>query len=292
MGFTDFLFQGSPPPATASSVESQPNLPDWYQEYLRGLIARSSAIAGEPYQPYGGNRLAAPTADQTKAYDAVRSNVGAWKPQLNQAGALTKASSTWDPNQRQDFMSPYIGGVLDEIARRGQRNLTESLLPNVNTTFTGAGQFGSTRHGDFTQRALRDTQESILGQQATSLQAGYEQAGKEYADWAQRGLVGADQMAQLAKQRQDMAGVDATALEAVGLTLQQQNQSGLDIAYQNFLQQRDYPKTQAGFMSDIIRGMQIPQGTYQYSVTPRGGPGPSPLTQIAGLYDAYKGITS
>ena len=76
----------------------------------------------------------------------------------------------------QDYMNPYTQNVTDQIARLGARNLSENLLPNVSDAFIKAGQFGGTRMGEFGSRALRDTQESILGQQSQALQQGYGQA--------------------------------------------------------------------------------------------------------------------
>jgi hypothetical protein len=76
----------------------------------------------------------------------------------------------------QNYMNPYTQNVTDQIAKLGARNLSENLLPSVSDAFIKAGQFGGTRMGEFGSRALRDTQESILGQQSQALQQGYGQA--------------------------------------------------------------------------------------------------------------------
>jgi uncharacterized protein YjbJ (UPF0337 family) len=73
-------------------------------------------------------------------------------------------------------MSPYQQGVLDVIAQQGARNLSENLLPQVSDAFTRAGQFGSGRMGEFGSRAVRDTQQAILQQQAQAAQQGYTQS--------------------------------------------------------------------------------------------------------------------
>jgi hypothetical protein len=60
----------------------------------------------------------------------------------------------------------------------------------------------------------------------------------------------------------------------------QMDQQALDIGYSNFLQERDYPKQQLGFYSDILRG--VPTGeTREY----RGPPvqQPSLFSQAMGL---------
>lgn len=91
-----------------------------------------------------------------------------------------------------DYMSPYTAGVVDEVARRGARNLTENLLPGVNRTFTSEGQFGSDKHHEFTNRAVRDANESILGEQRLALESGYKTAGDLFGQDQNRLLTGAN----------------------------------------------------------------------------------------------------
>ena len=126
---------------------------------------------------------AQPSLDAAQGYTAY----GAGMPFVQQAG------QTW-PQGFQDYMSPYTDAVTSRIAQLGGRNLAENLLPAVNDTFTGAGQFGSRRHGDFTNRVVRDANESIMGQQAQALEQGYGQAAQ---------IFGQDQSR--------MAGLGATA---------------------------------------------------------------------------------
>ena len=89
-----------------------------------------------------------------------------------------------------NYMSPYQTGVMDVIAKQGARNLSENLLPNVSDAFIKAGQFGGTRMGEFGNRALRDTQESVLNQQAQLANQGYGQAlSAAQADLARQGQL-------------------------------------------------------------------------------------------------------
>jgi len=106
----------------------------------------------------------------------------------------------------QDYMNPYTSGVTDRIAQLGARNLGENLLPQVSDQFIRAGQFGGSRMGEFGARALRDTQESVLGQQAQALQQGYGQAlGASQADLARQ--------AQLAGTAGGIAGADLSRVQ-------------------------------------------------------------------------------
>ena len=95
---------------------------------------------------------------------------------LTAADPFLKAAGQTSASQVGQYMSPYQQGVLDVIAKQGARNLSENLLPQVSDSFIKAGQFGSSRMGEFGSRALRDTQEAILNQQAQAAQQGYGQS--------------------------------------------------------------------------------------------------------------------
>lgn len=118
--------------------------------------------------------------------------MGAAQPYMTQAGQTTaqslaeraltaadpylRASAQTAASQVGGYMSPYQQNVLDVIAKQGARNLQETLLPSVSDAFIRAGQFGSSRMGEFGARALRDTQEAILNAQSQAAQQGYGQA--------------------------------------------------------------------------------------------------------------------
>lgn len=140
---------------------------------------------------------------------------GAAQPYMAQAGQTATAGIG-------GYMSPYQQNVLDVIAKQGARNLTENILPGVSDAFIRAGQFGSSRMGDIGSRAIRDTQEAILSQQAQAAQQGYTQAlGASQADLARQ--------AQLAGTAGQLTGQQMQQLAALG-----QAQTGAGQAQQQF----------------------------------------------------------
>jgi len=125
-----------------------------------------------------------------------------------------------------DYMSPYQTGVMDVLAKQGTRNLTENLLPGVSDAFIKAGQFGSGRMGEFGSRALRDTQEAVLNQQAQLANQGYGQAlSASQADLARQaqlaGTVGSISGADLSRVLQGGAQYGQLGQTAGQLTAQQ-----------------------------------------------------------------------
>lgn len=284
MSVLDFLFEGSPPPNVNSATVSSTNMPDWYQEYTRGLLGRSNAIAAADYQPFTGQRLAEFSDPTQQSFDMTQQASGIQNPAFSTAqNVMGNVAGGFDAGQFQNYLNPYTSGVNDVIAQLGTRNLTENLLPGVNDTFVGAGQFGGSRNAEFTNRALRDTNQSILNQQAQNMNQGFQQSMQNYLSGQQQGLAAGQGLTNLGTQQQASALRDAAAMNAIGQQQEGKAQQNLDIGYQNFLEQRNWPQQMAQFMNQQIRGFNPPTTTTQGTsgATPGVTYQPSPLAQIA-----------
>ena len=189
----------------AGNIDTATGLQTAQNQYLNPNLATSALAAGQSL--YG----------QAAGMDAL----GAASPYLNQSGSATaqslseRATAAADPYMKAaaqssaqnvgQYMNPYNQNVTDQIAKLGARNLSENLLPAVSDQFVRAGQFGGNRMGEFGSRALRDTQESVLNQQAQALQSGYGQAlGASQADLARQ--------AQLAGTAGSISGADLSRI--------------------------------------------------------------------------------
>lgn len=87
------------------------------------------------------------------------------------------------------------------------------------------------------------------------------------------------------QQQQDLARLQAQATAAAQpRTLQQQQ---LDLAYQDFLRQRDYPIEQLGYFSNMLRGLPVTPTSTQTTY----GQAPSMLSQLAGAGLGAAGIS-
>jgi len=146
---------------------------------------------------------------------------------------LQSAAQTSAQNVGQ-YMSPYREGVMDVIAKQGARNLSEKILPGVSDAFIRAGQFGSGRMGEFGSRAVRDTQEAVLNQQAQLANQGYGQAlSASQADLARQaqlaGTVGSISGADLSRVLQGGAQYGSLGQTYAGIG-QAQQQLGIGAA--------------------------------------------------------------
>jgi len=285
MADNSYLFGSSTPASVTGTItDTSSALPAWLQEYTRGLASQATAVAGQEYQPY-----VAPTNVGTYGEDSGRvagftdAQLQAQQNTLNNQGnyqtALTNASQTL-PQAIGSYMSPYTDSVVNRIAQLGNQNFTENLLPQVNSTFAGSGQFGSTRNADFTNKAMRNNQETILGQQANALESGYQNASTN-------ALADLTRQANVATQTQQLGAQDAAYLDTLGQTQQNQIQRNMDVANQDYTNQVNYPKEQLSFASDIIRGTPTSSTSYQATTNP--GSSATTLSPLAAAAQGFLG---
>lgn len=286
------IFEGTPQTAT-SYTTSTTETPKWMQDAIYTQVQIASNLAAQPYQAYSGNLVADLNPLQKQAYEQVGQNVGKWEQPYQQATSGTQGLTTATAPQNIDaYMNPYTQNVTDRIAQLGARNLSENLLPGVSDAFIKAGSFGGTRMGEFGNRALRDTQESILGQQGQALQQGYTQAlGVSQAD-LNRQQSALQQLATMTQQGQQMRTADTAALEAAGSAQQQLAQREADAAYQQYQNAQLYPRQMADWLSTQVRGMApiTPTTTTNAGSTTGASYSASPLSQLASAGAAGMGI--
>ncbi len=108
-------------------------------------------------------------------------------------------TAQYDPSKMQQHLNPYLSGVNAEIARLGNENF-QGMLGQINSNFTGAGQFGSARSMEMANKAATQGQREISGAQANAMNQAYNQAAQSYQNWGQMGIGAAQQAANAAIQ--------------------------------------------------------------------------------------------
>ena len=266
---------------------SQVILPEWYTNYAQNLLGRAMAASEEPYKPYGMARIAGFQPEQEQAFSVFKQNMGSYQPYINAAAqGLTQGTQSFTaPGVAQQYMNPYIQNVVSGIGSAAARNLAENILPQINRTFVGGGTFGGSRSQDFVNRAVRDTQAAALAEQNKAMQAGYDTAANLYSTEQNRRITAAPYMAAIGEQLQTQQQKDAAGLEMIGAQRQNLAQQSADLAYQDFVAQREYPFTQLQKVASIGG---TPSGTG--STTVERAPGPSGLSQAAGVLGGAAGI--
>lgn len=287
MGVLDFLFEGSAPTPGTSTQATTSYLPDWYNEYTKNMLGRAQAVAEIPYSTFPGPRVAGFTPTEKTGFEMTRQAAGAYNPFLGGAQMALGAASTTFPQMAKTYMSPYTEGVVNRIADVGLRQLQEKFLPAIGQEFIQAGQFGpgpaSSRMGEFGARALRDVQESILGQQAQALESGYKTAADIYGQDVRNLADLASRYGAMGETAQGLGLRGAQAYGATGAAEREMQQRNLDLAYQDFLRQQQYPQEQTRFLSQMLGGVRLPEVTIQERTdVPAQAAGPSGFEQAIG----------
>lgn len=267
MDFASAGMKGFADKATADQLRTE------QARYLRQDLVNKNLDAGQGYFGQAGAMNIPAAAQPLLAKAETTTAQSLAERALNAASPYLQAAGQTAASQVGQYMSPYQQGVLDVIAKQGARNLSENLLPQVSDAFIKAGQFGSSRMGEFGSRALRDTQEAILNQQAQAAQQGYGQSMQAaQADLARQaqlaGTVGSISGADLSRILQGGAQYGNLGQTQGQLTAQQmqnlmnlgQMQTGAGQAQQQFglgaAQQ-----AQAAQAQDYARQMQALQNT-------------------------------
>lgn len=120
---------------------------------FNAAMSQDSVGAASPYLQQGANTQI----------------LGAAQPYLNNA-----ANPTY--NQMNEYMSPYIGSVVNAIGQLGENNILQNVAPQTTAGVVGAGQFGSQRGAQALGQTLNNAAQGITAQQAGALQTGYAQA--------------------------------------------------------------------------------------------------------------------
>lgn len=268
--------------APATTTVQQNTVPEFLETaYLEG-IDRARSVSNADYVPYTGQRYAGFSPEQEQAFQMTQQGIGQFMPVYNAGVAATAAGATpFNASALDQYMNPYQGAVVDEIARLGTQNFEQNIMPQINSQFTGGGMFGSSRQATALGKAAQAVQRDITGEQSRALQSGYQGAMQNYQTDLQRQLQAGAQLGNQAAQGQSIYGADVNALSGVGAARQNQEQNLLDIAYNQFLEQQQYPQVQAQWYNNIVRG--IPQAGLATQQTQNYGGAGNPISQALGL---------
>jgi hypothetical protein len=296
-----------------TTTTSQASLPDYISPYVNRFLPRAETVSTMPYQTYGGQRLAEFSQDTQDAFGKAREAAGMDPTGIMGAQQTAQGLSgyqagnigtgDWTTANQQGYMNPYIQNVLDVQKQRSQQKFLEDQQMR-NAGAVQAGAFGGNRRFVQDSLAQRDLNQQLQEQEATGLQSAYDRAMQQYSTDAGRQLqaqmaqeqarqgaaginlqgaqFGADLDSNLLKYRLDQAG----ALSDVGAKEQQREQAGLDLAYQDFQRQQNYPYEQLSKYMSLLYGNPIQSNVTQTEVTPA----PDFLSQLIGVGTAGAGI--
>jgi hypothetical protein len=300
------IYGGGSSAPSETKQTSVTELPEWARPYAKDILSKGSAltdISQNPYQTYGGARQAGFSPLQTQAMTGAQNMQ---TPEQGQAGTALSAISGLGglnvagqanaqgfQNQVGGYMNPYLQYSLAPQLAEANRQYDISGTRQQSAA-TQAGAFGGSREAIMAAENERNRNmglQNIVGQ---GYNTAFNQAQNQYNQNLGTQLQGfgmanaaAGQLGQLGGQ-QFQQGLDINKLQSgYGAMQQAQQQQGLDTAYQDFQNQKNYPYRQLGYMSDLLRG--TPTGSS--GVTNMYAPPANVAGQIAGLGIGAMGLS-
>lgn len=232
---------------------SSSTLSEWAGPYVTDMLGKAQAIAAQPYQTYQGPLTAGESSLQQKYFQGL-GNL-AFPQQLGQsftsgaaptlptmtatgtaAGAPGAAPQPSGPASQ--YMNPYLNAVLAPQLSELQRQAQIAQM-NQASKLTGAGAYGGSR------QAIMDAelQRNLLQEANKTIGAGYASAY--------------DKALQQYNLEQGQAKDLASMIAGAGKEQRAIEQEGITADLNEFLTQRDYPKTQVQFLQSMLQGLPI-----------------------------------
>jgi hypothetical protein len=230
------------------------------------MLGKAEALSEQPYQVYGGPQTAAESGLQSKVFQGLGnlsfpsqlgqtfSSTGAYQPPPMGANPFAPApigmgagapmgtpavgQPTAPTGIAAQYMNPYLQNVLtpqmDELRRQSQMNLQPSMAK-----LTQAGGYGGGRQAIMESEANRN----LLQEQNKTIGQGYANAFDKAMGQFNVEQGQAKTLAELMSEQ----GGQQRGIE----------QQGISADYNEFLAQRDYPKTMLQFQQSMLQGLPI-----------------------------------
>ena len=287
-----------PPPAAQAATSTTSEFPDELKPYIEDILERAKTRAESRdeagFQVFPGPRLADFTPEQQAAQQGITGLVNAGlssDPTLASAktymapafGATLASQQSFTPAAAQQFMSPYMQSVVDIQKREAERK-GSTQRQDIATQGAASGGFGGSRQAILESEQMRNEAQLLSDIQKTGSQSAFEQAAGQFERERARNLSGGQQFAGLAELAPRLATAELGALSGVGAQKQQQDQRATDIAYQQFLEEEQYPERVLQEYSSIIRGFPLTPNVF--GASQQSTPPPNLATQVAGLVGA------
>ena len=298
------------PTATGANSTSSSSYDTYLQGLLYDTLGAAKSEANAPYTAYTGQRVAGFTPDELQSFQQTRNLQGSQQGLYDQAGtalnqgmqglqALGNMPSTFGTDQLNQYMNPYIQGVVNTTTDQAMRT-NQQELNRLRGSAGLAGAFGGSRQAIAEQELFGNTQRNLNSTVADLYSSGYGQAVDQFnkdrqfgIDRLQPNLQYAQGLSGLGDANQAYKLKDTEALYNSGNIQRNLAQTGLDTAYQDFTNQRDYNKGQIGFLSNLVNGADMSKyQTGQTTTQANTYPQQSTLNSILGGLSTGLGFLS
>ena len=314
MGIFDQTYDTLP---TADQTVAGTQIPSWMSEAGRTLAEQALALAGSPYPAYTGARRPSYdgdtlTADERAGMEMLRANAGdtsyldAAYDAAQDMGSEMFAGQDYNTlvgepmtiEQMQPFLDMYqrsVDPAIAEIQKQIERN---QIANRANAARSGA--FGGSRLGIQEGQTYGEGMDAMAQTRAQAAREGLEfgaaQSERDRQARFQANTAGlnAYEAREAARQRraqelqsyvplaQDLTESQARNLIGIGEARRNVDREGYDLAFADYLDQRNYPYEQLNYATGILEGVPYNAQNYSYQTGLQNVATPSVFGQIVG----------
>ena len=220
-------------------------IPDWQQGMVQSNENIAQSLASQPYQQYQGQVLAPLTDLQNQGIATTTAGATAGQPYLQQAGALANqaGNNQWNAQTAQQYMSPYAMAALQPQIQQLQNQM--GMQANaINGRATQAGAYGDAQYGNQQNLNNFNSNLSLNNLMQQGMNSAYTSGQNAFNTQNQNLLGSANALGNVANAAQNQGITGGQAMFNAGTQQQQFNQQQLSAAYQNFVNQQNYPYQQ------------------------------------------------
>jgi hypothetical protein len=268
-------------------TDTTQRLPEEVRPYYKELMGRASRATKRPFTPYGGQRQAGYTPAELKFQSGVRSlynrgerpELGRASQQLGLASQYAGDVPMWGSTAYDQYSSPFFEDVIDVEKRRisedWDRQMSKHRLDSVASGAYGsmgqAAQLASVAQGK--QKALADAE--VFGRQRAweDARAGFQADREALSSAATMQANISSQLQSLAQMQQQQSFERLQALESMGAGRREMEQTALDLAYTDFLDQEAYERKMLNWYGAILHGVPLTADQLTIGTPARGSSG-------------------
>jgi len=314
---------------SSSDTYSADEVPSWVSSAGRSLFEKSAEIAASDYPTYSGDRIATYGDDNSKLTDQEREGMGmlgsmdeTFQPYLDKYegvadtlgqgyDAATREELMGDPfsmDTAQPFMDIYQG-AMDPAVREIEEQTIRSQNEARSRAARGGGAFGSRlglveaelgtggteAAGDLRATAGREALDFAAGRFDTERANRFSaenamRTGYETDEASRRGQM--DAFGSAGTLAADLQAQTAQGLITSGEATRLLDQRALDLAYADYLDQREYPAEQLNFALGALAQTPYSKASRGFQTGTQMAANPSvygqTLSGLGSLYSAYK----
>lgn len=277
---------------STTSTVTQSNLPAYARPYFESMMNRTLGESERPYQTYDAQRLAGVSDATMTGMGMGTGFASSGTPFMPAANAYAANSgmtgtniqnTTFNDAIRSYYSSPYQQAVTDRAKTDAAMNwMREKQYRDANAVKTGA--FGGSRAAVAEAISQSELQNRLTNLDVQGAQSAFENAQQQFERDRSAMLQGgqlANQSAGLLsdlQNSQDQQNLARIKMQlGIGSAQEDYRQQQLDMAYNDFVNQRDSERQNLQFLSSILRGVPISANTDVATTQPT-----NPLAGILG----------